>query len=141
MSKLATFGAGCFWGVEKSFKRKFPNLTTYVGYCGGADQNADYRKVCTGQTGHAEVIQVQGSFEYFDLVDFFFRMHDPTTANRQGNDAGSQYRSVIFYHDDHQKEIALNSIEKYQANFGGKIKTTVKNIPISSKEKIIIKIT
>jgi peptide-methionine (S)-S-oxide reductase len=101
----ATFGCGCFWGVERAFQRKF-KATTMVGYSGGHTQTTDYKKVCTGQTGHAEVIQIQTNVPYAELVEFFYRMHDPTTLNRQGPDVGSQYRSVIFYHSQEQKEIA-----------------------------------
>jgi peptide-methionine (S)-S-oxide reductase len=123
--KIATFGAGCFWGVEKSFKKKFPNLHSQVGYCGGNSLNADYKLVCTGQTNHAEVIQISGDFDYPTLVDFFFRMHDPTTVNRQGGDSGSQYRSTIFYHDQDQKELAEKGLEEAQKHYGNKIVTVI----------------
>jgi len=106
----ATFGAGCFWGTEKYFKKQFPLLRkTTVGYMGGERPNPSYKDVCTGTTNHAEVLQLEydpNQVPYEELVRFFFRMHDPTTLNRQGNDRGTQYRSVVFYHSPQQKEIA-----------------------------------
>eukprot|EP01006_Ploeotia_vitrea_P001269 TRINITY_DN104505_c0_g1_i1.p2 TRINITY_DN104505_c0_g1~~TRINITY_DN104505_c0_g1_i1.p2 ORF type:complete len:165 (-),score=23.61 TRINITY_DN104505_c0_g1_i1:207-701(-) len=108
---LATFGAGCFWGTQKFFNREFKTAITKsrVGYMGGTTANPDYRGVCTGNTGHAEVLQFEfddGQVQYADLVRFFFRMHDPTTLNQQGNDRGTQYRSVIFTHSDEQQKAA-----------------------------------
>eukprot|EP01127_Copromyxa_protea_P012536 TRINITY_DN3289_c0_g1_i1.p1 TRINITY_DN3289_c0_g1~~TRINITY_DN3289_c0_g1_i1.p1 ORF type:complete len:164 (-),score=43.30 TRINITY_DN3289_c0_g1_i1:54-545(-) len=106
----ATFGAGCFWGTDKFFKRQFPLLKTcYTGYLGGKKANPTYEEVCTGETGHAEVIQVEYAPEevnYKELCHFFFRMHNPCTLNRQEGDVGTQYRSAIFYHDEEQKKIA-----------------------------------
>lgn len=107
--QLATFAGGCFWGLE-DLMRKLPGVTnTEVGYAGGSLRNPGYNDVKQGDTGHAETVQLtydpkQISFE--TIMEFFFRMHDPTTPNRQGNDRGSQYRSVIFYHDDEQKAVA-----------------------------------
>lgn len=107
--KLATFAGGCFWGLE-DLMRKLPGVTnTEVGYAGGSLRNPGYNDVKMGDTGHAETVQLtfdpkQISFE--TLMEFFFRMHDPTTPNRQGNDRGTQYRSVIFYHDDEQRAVA-----------------------------------
>eukprot|EP01102_Stenamoeba_stenopodia_P019060 TRINITY_DN7092_c0_g1_i1.p1 TRINITY_DN7092_c0_g1~~TRINITY_DN7092_c0_g1_i1.p1 ORF type:complete len:163 (-),score=40.36 TRINITY_DN7092_c0_g1_i1:205-693(-) len=106
MAKNATFGGGCFWGVEKFFRKEFPKLkSTRVGYMGGAVQTPSYEQVCSGKTGHAEVLQVSYDPEevkYRDLLTLFFRIHNPTTLNRQGNDVGTQYRSVIFTHDEEQ---------------------------------------
>eukprot|EP01118_Nematostelium_gracile_P002784 TRINITY_DN1309_c0_g1_i1.p1 TRINITY_DN1309_c0_g1~~TRINITY_DN1309_c0_g1_i1.p1 ORF type:complete len:177 (-),score=39.26 TRINITY_DN1309_c0_g1_i1:83-562(-) len=116
--KLATFGGGCFWGMEKFFKKEFKLDSAYVGYMGGDKKNPSYEDVCTGKTGHAEVIQLSydpKSVQYSDLVQFFFRMHDPTTVNRQGNDRGTQYRSAIFYHDEEQKETATKVRDELQA--------------------------
>lgn len=110
----AMFGAGCFWGVEE-IVRKFPGiLKTEVGYTGGITENPTYKEVCTGSTGHAEVIYIEFDstiITYRQLVELFFRFHNPTTLNRQENDVGSQYRSVIFYDNELQKEIALEVLQ------------------------------
>jgi peptide-methionine (S)-S-oxide reductase len=104
--KKATFGAGCFWGVEVEF-RKVPGVAeAIVGYSGGHTENPTYQQVCTGQTGHAEVVEVAydpAQVSYSQLLDVFWSSHDPTQLNRQGPDFGTQYRSVIFYHDEEQK--------------------------------------
>lgn len=107
--KTATFAAGCFWGVEASFKKLHGVTDTVVGYSGGEVENPTYRMVCSEKTGHAEAVQITyetDQIEYKDLVKVFFDLHDPTTPNRQGPDVGSQYRSAIFYHDDEQRQIA-----------------------------------
>lgn len=107
--EIATFGAGCFWGVEATF-RQLPGVTdAAVGYSGGKTANPTYKDVCTDETGHAEVVQVTfdpSRVTYETLVDTFFRMHDPTQLNRQGPDFGTQYRSVIFYHSPEQQKVA-----------------------------------
>jgi peptide-methionine (S)-S-oxide reductase len=110
--ELATFGAGCFWCVEAIFQRLKGVISVQSGYTGGKTENPDYKSVCTGQTGHAEVIQIKFdpqiiSFE--DLLYVFWRTHDPTTLNQQGADKGTQYRSAVFYHTEEQKEIAEKS--------------------------------
>ncbi|MEX0909452.1 MAG: peptide-methionine (S)-S-oxide reductase MsrA [Gemmatimonadaceae bacterium] len=105
----ATFGAGCFWGVEAAF-RQIEGVTDAIsGYSGGTTWNPTYQDVCTGTTGHAEVVEVTydpARITYQRLLDAFWKMHDPTTRDRQGSDVGSQYRSVIFHHDDEQKRLA-----------------------------------
>ena len=110
--KKATFGAGCFWGVEKIYA-KIPGVaSTTVGYMGGSTQNPTYQEVCANGTGHAEVVEVTydpAKVSYEELLTTFWEWHDPTTMNRQGPDVGSQYRSVIFYEDDEQKKTAEHS--------------------------------
>jgi peptide-methionine (S)-S-oxide reductase len=107
--KLATFGGGCFWCTEAIFKRLNGVEKVVSGYSGGSVENPTYEQVCTGATGHAESIQITydpTKVSYVDLLEVFWKTHDPTTKNRQGNDFGPQYRSVIFYHDAEQKELA-----------------------------------
>lgn len=105
----ATFGAGCFWGVEASFRQLDGVTDARSGYTGGTTVNPSYEDVCTGTTGHAEVVEVTYDptrITYEQLLDAFWKMHDPTTRNRQGPDVGTQYRSAIFYHDEEQKRLA-----------------------------------
>ncbi len=109
MSK-ATFGAGCFWGVEAVFRQLDGVTDTTVGYAGGTVDNPSYRQVCSHRTGHAEVVEVEYDPErisYERLLEVFWAIHDPTSLNRQGLDVGDQYRSVIFVHDDDQKAAAV----------------------------------
>jgi peptide-methionine (S)-S-oxide reductase len=108
----ATFGAGCFWGVEATFRRVEGVLETAVGFMGGTVENPTYHRVCTGKTGHAEVVHLTydpSKVSYEQLLDVFWRCHDPTTLNRQGPDIGTQYRSVIFAHTDAQLAAATAS--------------------------------
>jgi peptide-methionine (S)-S-oxide reductase len=117
MTETATFGAGCFWGVEEAFRNVPGVLNTAVGYLGGTLPNPTYQDVCTDTTGHAEVVQVEHDPEivsYDTLLNLFWKLHDPTTLNRQGPDFGSQYRSAVFYHDDEQKARAEASKEALQ---------------------------
>ena len=110
--KLATFGAGCFWGIEATFRRVPGVLDVAVGYSGGTTVDPTYQQVCTDRTGHAEVVQVAydpGKVGYEELLEVFWTCHDPTQKNRQGPDVGSQYRSVIFYHDADQEAEARAS--------------------------------
>ena len=115
MMATATFGAGCFWGVELTFS-KLPGVTaTSVGYMGGHTDEPTYKEVCTDTTGHAEVVQVEYDPEripYERLLATFFQSHDPTQYNRQGPDVGSQYRSVIFYHDESQRQTAAEMLKE-----------------------------
>jgi methionine-S-sulfoxide reductase len=108
-SETATLAGGCFWGVEELFRQLPGVLDTTVGYTGGTLENPRYENVKTGRSGHAESLQIvfdPSKISYQAILEYFFRLHDPTTANRQGNDVGSQYRSAIFYHSDEQKKIA-----------------------------------
>jgi len=118
MTETATFGAGCFWGVEAAF-RQIPGVTgTEVGYAGGWVENPTYQQVCTSRTGHAEAVRVTydpDRVSYEELLDVFWRNHDPTTKNRQGPDVGPQYRSVVFTHSPEQEEAARAAAERVQA--------------------------
>ncbi|HLA14474.1 MAG TPA: peptide-methionine (S)-S-oxide reductase MsrA [Gemmatimonadaceae bacterium] len=124
--ELATFGAGCFWGVEVAFRNVSGVKDALVGYLGGTLANPTYKDVCTGRTGHAEVVQVQydpGEVSYDRLLDVFWENHDPTTLNRQGPDVGTQYRSAIFYHTPQQKAAAEASKARLEAS--GRLRRTV----------------
>jgi peptide-methionine (S)-S-oxide reductase len=115
-TEIATLAGGCFWGVE-DLVRKLPGvIDTEVGYCGGSEENPGYNRVKTGITGHAEALQIKydpKQTNFSIILDFFFRIHNPTTKNQQGNDIGSQYRSAIFFHNNEQKQTALEVIEKF----------------------------
>jgi len=115
----ATFGAGCFWGVEEAFRQLEGVTGTAVGYLGGTLENPSYEDVCTGRTGHAEVVEVEydpSRVSYGELLNLFWSAHDPTTLNRQGPDIGTQYRSAIFYHTPEQQAEAEASKEQLQAS-------------------------
>lgn len=133
--KKATFGAGCFWGVEAAFSNVPGVVTTEVGYMGGTLKSPTYEDVCTGKTGHAEVVQVTYDPEivsYEHLLDVFWSVHDPTQLNRQGPDIGTNYRSVIFYHDAEQGRIAKKSKENIEVSGAfrfGKIMTIIMPAP------------
>jgi len=110
--EIATFGAGCFWGVEDAFMQIKGVKNTTVGYLGGTLANPTYKDVCDGNTGHAEVVQIEYNpmeVSYRELLDVFWQMHDPTTLNKQGVDIGIQYRSAIFYQSEKQKKVAEES--------------------------------
>ncbi len=117
--EIATFGAGCFWGVEAAFRR-VPGVTgATVGYSGGTLENPSYEDVCTGRTGHAEVVRLEfdpSKVSYEALLAVFWEMHDPTTPNRQGADVGTQYRSAVFFHDPEHEASARASKERLEAS-------------------------
>lgn len=131
-NNIATFAAGCFWGVEAKF-RKVPGVVdTVVGYTGGEVENPTYKMVCSHKTGHAEAVQVTYDSEalrYEALVRRFFDFHNPTTPNRQGFDLGSQYRSVIFYHTKEQAEIATRVKEELEQSGGFRRKIVTQIVP------------
>jgi len=116
-SNIATLGGGCFWCVEAVFQRIDGVIEVKPGYAGGHIKNPTYKEICTGTTGHAEVAQLKYDstiVSYEDILNIFWQAHDPTTLNRQGNDKGTQYRSVIFYHDEIQNEIAKSLLKKIE---------------------------
>ena len=128
MTKKATFGAGCFWGVEAAFRQIDGVTGTRVGYSGGTLENPTYEDVCSHTTGHAEVVEVTYDPEqvsYDELLNVFWHKHDPTQLNRQGWDIGDNYRSVVFFHDDEQRDAATHSKEREQANWRAPIVTQI----------------
>ncbi|XP_020693800.2 peptide methionine sulfoxide reductase A4, chloroplastic-like, partial [Dendrobium catenatum] len=126
--QLAQFGAGCFWGVELAFQR-VPGVTkTEVGYSQGKFHNPTYKDVCTGKTGHSEIVRLEydpNQCRYEDLLDVFWARHDPTTLNRQGNDVGTQYRSGIYYYSPEQEKAARETLENQQKILGRKVVTEI----------------
>jgi len=131
---VATFGAGCFWGVELAFQKTAGVTATSVGYTGGTTLNPTYEDVCTGQTMHTEVVRVEydpSSITYDALLDVFWGCHDPTTLNRQGPDRGTQYRSAIYFHSPEQEASAKASKEKadQSSRFGSPIVTEITQAP------------
>ncbi len=127
-TELATFGGGCFWCTEAVFQSLDGVKKVTSGYAGGKTENPTYEQVCSGETGHAEVIQIEfdpTKISYDKLVDVFWEAHDPTTLNRQGNDFGTQYRSIILYHNDAQKAAAEKSKKEAAAHFSKPIVTEI----------------
>src|SRR4051794_4621013 len=130
--KKATFGAGCFWGVEAAFRRTEGVSGTRVGYAGGAVENPTYEQVCSDTSGHAEVVEVtydDSVVPYEQLLATFWAEHDPTQLDRQGPDIGSQYRSVIFAHDDEQRAAAEASREQVQTRLSRPVVTQIEEAP------------
>jgi peptide-methionine (S)-S-oxide reductase len=126
MQEIATFGAGCFWGIEAAFRRVPGVLDAAVGYSGGRTENPSYQDVCTDTTGHAEVVQVTFDPEklsYDQLLNVFWTIHDPTQVNRQGPDYGAQYRTAIFFHSPEQEAAAKKSKQAIEAS--GKLRRPV----------------
>lgn len=132
---VAAFGAGCFWHVEEAFIHLKGVKSTAVGFMGGADANPTYDEVCTGRTGHAEVVEITYDPEvisYQELLKIFWENHDPTQLNRQGPDAGAQYRSVIFFHTPEQEVLARKSKEELERSGRFKNKIVTEIVPASS---------
>lgn len=122
LNETATFAAGCFWGVEATFRAPPGVVGTTVGYTGGSVDDPSYQRVCRGRTGHAEAVRVEfdlDAISYEALLEIFWGSHDPTTRNRQGWDVGSQYRSTIFFHSKEQRELAIASHDAHRADKGG----------------------
>jgi peptide-methionine (S)-S-oxide reductase len=127
-TELATFGGGCFWCIEAIFQRIDGVISVASGYSGGRVENPTYKQVCNGDTGHAEVLQIEfdpKKLSFEKLLEVFWLAHDPTTLNRQGNDVGTQYRSAIFYHSDAQKAAAEKSKKSAQSQFKDPIVTEI----------------
>ena len=130
LKEHATFAAGCFWGVESAYQSVPGIFSTAVGYMGGDLENPTYEDVCYKNTNHAEVVHIKydpDQVSYEQLLDIFWKIHNPTTLNRQGPDLGTQYRSAVFYHDDKQKQIALSSKKQQNSTdkFNGRIVTKI----------------
>ncbi len=129
---VATFAAGCFWGVEAAFRKVEGVTRTEVGYAGGHTAEPGYEDVCSGATGHAEVVRVEFDSDvvsYEELIEVFWNGHDPTQLNRQGPDVGTQYRSAVFFHDEAQQAAATAAKESAQERFGGGIVTEITPAP------------
>ena len=136
MIQKALFGAGCFWGVEEHFRTINGVIKTEVGYSGGKTKNPTYESVCYENTDHAEVLLVEFDddlISYENLVEEFWKSHDPTTLDRQGPDVGRQYRSVIYYYNEMQKNIANKSKDKHQESFQNNIVTEISHADIFYK--------
>ncbi|MCH1546560.1 MAG: peptide-methionine (S)-S-oxide reductase MsrA [Candidatus Marinimicrobia bacterium] len=132
-NKKAVFAAGCFWGVESTFQQMEGVKTTTVGYIGGKVKNPSYELVCTGLTGHAEAVEVEYNpqvVSYETLLDTFFKLHDPTTMNRQGPDVGTQYRSAAYFSNNEEKKIIENKIDALNESgkFSSKVVTEIEAI-------------
>ena len=126
--EIAILACGCFWGPEIKFSKLNGVVKTEVGYCGGKSENTSYEEVCTGKTNHAEVVKIEFNnkvITYENILEYFFKIHDPTTLNQQGPDIGTQYRSEIFFYNKEQKEIAKKILNKFNKKYNGKIVTKI----------------
>ena len=129
--EIAVLALGCFWGPEKKFSQIDGIIKTEVGYCGGNNPSTNYQEVCTGNTGHAEVVRLEydpSIISYKKILETFFNMHDPTTLNSQGPDFGTQYRSEIFFNNDQQKDIANEVFNIVNQKLNGKVVTKISEI-------------
>ena len=129
--EIAILGLGCFWGPEIKFSKLDGVIKTEVGYCGGHNAETNYKEVCTGSTNHAEVVKLDFDpkiISYEKILEFFFKIHDPTTLNSQGPDFGTQYRSEIFYLNNNQKTTAVNIINKENERLSGKVITKLSQV-------------
>ena len=137
--EIAILGLGCFWGPERKFGELEGVSSTEVGYCGGENKDTTYQEVCTGSTGHAEVVKIEFDekiISYEEILNLFFDFHDPTTLNQQGPDLGTQYRSEIFYLDEVQKKVAKKVLGEKNLDFKGKIVTKIsKNLNYCKAEE------
>ncbi|MBI2542377.1 peptide-methionine (S)-S-oxide reductase MsrA [Candidatus Woesearchaeota archaeon] len=134
-TEFATFAAGCFWGVEETFRKTKGVANTAAGYSGGKTKNPGYEDICTGETGHVEAVQIEfdpKKVSYDELLDVFWNVHDPTQLNRQGPDTGTQYRSAIFYHNKKQKQAALKAKESLEKSGKFKSKVTTEILPAAA---------
>ena len=128
MTETATFGGGCFWCIEAAMKELRGVEAVTSGYAGGSTSSPTYEEVCSGETGHAEVVQIEydpAEISYLELLEVFFKVHDPTTKDRQGPDVGSQYRSIVLYHDDDQKRQAETYVEALDSEYEDDVVTEV----------------
>ena len=126
--EIAVLALGCFWGPEKKFGKIEGIVETEVGYCGGKMANVNYKEVCSGETGHAEVVKLtfdSKKISYEKILEYFFEFHDPTTLDRQGPDIGTQYRSEIFYINGQQKKISYSVLDRLNKKFNSKIVTKI----------------
>lgn len=131
---MATIAGGCFWGVQELMRKLSGVIESVVGYTGGKTESPVYEQITTGRTGHAEAVQIifdPNKISYAQLLRHFFRIHDPTTLNRQGNDAGSQYRSAIFYHDDNQRKVAEQVLKDVNASSRWKARVVTEVVPLA----------
>ncbi len=129
--EIAILGLGCFWGPERKFSEIKGITNTEVGYCGGKNKETSYHEVCTGSTGHAEVVKIEfdeNIISYEKIINLFFDFHDPTTLDQQGPDIGNQYRSEIFYTKESQEKIAEKVLGKRNPDFKGKIVTKISEV-------------